>query len=407
MLDNSNTIYKRQLRELLNVTQAINNNFSRAEILDIYVNILKGEKYISRFVLLSVQKGDLKVEAIGNSDDEHIDYILKNKIIDHIKNPDLVTFMSKTQECPYNIIIPAHHKDQILAILVIETIYDNSEFLNLPAHIADAPEFLQTLHNIVFVALENKILFKENLKQERFQKELELASELQKMLFPPVWKQHDFGLDIAGFHIPFSEVGGDYYDYFPISEFEVAFCIADVSGKGISAALLMSNFQANVRALFPYYGDMKSLTQKLAENVDRAARGERFITAFLAVYNMKTRELTYINAGHNPPILWNKGEIQILEEGTTGLGMITPLPFINEGKVKVKPGAFLICFTDGVIELQNQDEEYFGYNPLKKVIIQNHNQDAEQLNLAISMEISRFKGAKFHDDAAILTCKFD
>lgn len=407
MLDNSNTIYKRQLRQLLNVTQAINNNFSRAEILDIYVNILKGEKYISRFALLSVHKGELKVEAVGHTEDDQIDYILKNNVLDSIKNPDLVTFMAKTPECPFNIIIPAHHKDHILAVLLIETVYDNSEFLNLPTHIADAPEFLQTLHNIVFVALENKILFKENLKQERIQKELELASELQKMLFPPTWKQHDFGLDIAGFHIPYSEVGGDYYDYFPISEFEVAFCIADVSGKGISAALLMSNFQANVRALFPYYGNMKSLTQKLAENVDRAARGERFITAFLAVYNVKTRELNYINAGHNPPLLWNKGEMQVLEEGTTGLGMITPLPFINEGKVKVDPGAFLICFTDGVIELQNQEKEYFGYSPLKKVVSQHHNQDAEQLNLAISMEISRFKGAKFHDDAAILTCKFD
>lgn len=406
MLDNSNTIYKKQLRQLLNVTQAINNNFSRSEILEIYVNILKGEKYISRFILISVQKNELKVEALSNVEDAHIDHVLNNNVFDLVKNPDLVTFMSKSEENPFNILIPAHHKDQVLAILLVETVFDNADYLKLPLHIADAPDFLQTLNNIVFVALENKILFKENLKQERFQKELELASELQKMLFPPAWQLNNFGLDIAGFHIPFSEVGGDYYDYFPISDSEVGICIADVSGKGISAALLMSNFQANVRALFPLSKNMTTLLQTLAENVDRTARGERFITAFLAIYNLKTQELTYVNAGHNPPILWNKGEMQMLEEGTTGLGMITPLPFINEGKVKIHSGAYLVCFTDGVIELQNQELDYFGYEPIKKVITQNLNANAEKLNLAISMEISRFKGAKFHDDAAILSCKF-
>lgn len=406
MHEKPTTIYQRQLRQLLSVTQAINNNFSRSEILEIYVNILKGEKYISKFAILSVKNNELNVEAVCNSEDQQIDNILKGTLLDQIKNPDIYTFRPKTSENPFNIIIPAHHKDQILALLLVETKYDNADFLHLPAQIADAPEFLQTLHNIVFVALENKILFKENLKQERLRKELELASELQHMLFPPAWPQNKLGVDIAGFHIPFSEVGGDYYDYFLVSDTEIAFCIADVSGKGISAALLMSNFQANVRALFPFYKDMRELTQRLAENVDRAAHGERFITAFIAIYNIQTRKLNYVNAGHNPPILWNAGDVVSLEEGTTGLGMITPLPFVNMGEVLIEKNSILVCFTDGVTELQNKEDEYFGYEPLKKIITAHHKEDAEKVNLAFSIEMSRFKGSGFNDDAAILTCKF-
>lgn len=404
---NPQTVYKKQLRQLLQVTRAINSNYSRNEILDIYVNILKGESYISRFVLFSVEGQQLKVEAMSGVAEEVMEFLSDEDVLDYIKNPSKVYFKPKTDKNPFNIILPAHHKDHVLSILMVETVYDNSEYLNLPEHIADAPEFLQTLHNIVFVALENKKLFKENLQQERLRKELELASELQAMLFPPAWPANHLNIDIAAFHIPFSEVGGDYFDYFIISEKELALCIADVSGKGISAALLMSNFQANVRALFPIYDDLKKLLNQLAENVDRASRGERFITGFFAIYNIESRMLTYINAGHNPPVLRNGDKTRLLEEGTTGLGMISPLPFVHSESIYLEPGSVLVCYTDGVSELENSRNEYFGYEPIEK-ILQSHSQsNSEQINLALSVAMSRFKGSAFHDDAAILTCKFD
>lgn len=399
--------YKTQLRNLLLVTQAINNNYSRREILDIYNSILGKQAYIRKFVLFSNHSG-LKVESSLHAEEAEIEALLGASLSNEIKNPDNIVYRPAGSSNGYNVLIPAHHKDRVLALLLVETVFETADLSTLPEHVTDSLVFLQTLTNIVFVALENKVLYKENLRRERLQKELELASELQAMLFPPPWNNASLQLDIAAFHVPFSEVGGDYYDYFELNEHEIAFCIADVSGKGISAALLMSNFQANVRALFPIYDNLEELARKLAEKVDRAARGERFITAFLARYNTHTRQLSFVNAGHNPPVLRNGKNTELLEDGTTGLGMITPLPFVHKGERVLEKDAVLVCFTDGVSELQNKKEEFFGYEPVKRVLLDNGLHTAEEVNLTLSLEMNRFKSGtgSFHDDAALLTCRF-
>lgn len=397
--------YKTQLRNLLLVTQAINNNYPRKEILEIYTSILGKQAYIKRFVLFSCG-GGLRVESSLNTEPGDIERLQAGALLNEIKNPDNIVYRPGTASGGFNVLIPAHHKDSMLAVLLVETAFETADLNTLPEHVTDSLVFLQTLNNIVFVALENKVLHKENLRRERLQKELELASELQAMLFPPPWSNPALQLDIAAFHVPFSEVGGDYYDYFELNAHEIAFCIADVSGKGISAALLMSNFQANVRALFPIYDNLEELTLKLSEKVDHAARGERFITAFLARYNTQTRMLSYVNAGHNPPVLRNGKTTELLEEGTTGLGMISPLPFVHKGERRLENDAVMVCFTDGVSELQNKQDEFFGYEPVKRVLQERGMQTAEEVNLTLSLEMNRFKSGSFHDDAALLTCRF-
>ena len=110
---------------------------------------------------------------------------------------------------------------------------------------------------------------------------------------------------MAAFYRPHFEVGGDYYDVVKMGKDQFGFCIADVSGKGISAALLMSNFQASLRALFTKEISLYQLIEKLNERVFDTAKGEKFITLFIARYNVVTRTLEYVNAGHNPPIFYN------------------------------------------------------------------------------------------------------
>src|SRR5690554_3035090 len=139
---------------------------------------------------------------------------------------------------------------------------------------------------------------KQSISQERINKELEVASEMQKLLFPdnlPSGKR----LDLAATYTARHEVGGDYYDFIPINENEFIICIADVSGKGISAAMLMANFQATIRTLLSFKKyDLEYLIRELNDKVMKAAKGEKFITFFIGHSNTNSRLLKYINAGH-------------------------------------------------------------------------------------------------------------
>ena len=216
--------------------------------------------------------------------------------------------------------------------------------------------FVQTLSNIIIVAIENIRLFKESLKQEAMKKELELASKMQNMLIP-----HTFALPnndrirMTALYHPHLEVGGDYYDYLELSKDEIGFCISDVSGKGMSAALLMSNFQANLRALFTHEISLLALIEKLNERVLHAANGEKFITLFIGKFNFKTKELEYINAGHNQPILYKIKEKSLifLDQGCVGIGMLDEIPLIRKGSVMIEEPAKILCYTDGLVELMD------------------------------------------------------
>ncbi|NJK96919.1 MAG: serine/threonine-protein phosphatase [Bacteroidales bacterium] len=169
--------------------------------------------------------------------------------------------------------------------------------------------------------------------------------------------------------IPF-EVGGDYYDVIKLDEEEVGFCIADVSGKGISAALLMSNFQATFRALFTKNVPLKFLIERLNERVLSNAKGEKFITFFIGRYNNKTRELEYINAGHNPPLLYliQSEQLTFLRSGCVGLGMLDDIPYVVKGTLQITEPVKILCYTDGLVELLEGDNVNVGTKFLEESV---------------------------------------
>ncbi len=267
--------------------------------------------------------------------------------------------------------------------------------------------FIQTLTNIIVVAIENKRMTRESLVQERIKKELEVASEMQKLLFPndlPSDKQ----MDISAKYTPRHEVGGDYYDFISLGDNEYILCIADVSGKGISAAMLMANFQATIRTLFQYQKfELEFLMQELNKKVMNSAKGEKFITFFIAYYNSESRKLQYVNAGHNHPFITNGKKIELLDQGTIGLGMLDELPFVNIGEKYLKHNTTLVLYTDGVVELENTDEEYFGLDKLVKLVHNYYPLKMEDLNNLIFSKLDEWRGSlDLVDDTAIFSCRF-
>jgi sigma-B regulation protein RsbU (phosphoserine phosphatase) len=167
---------------------------------------------------------------------------------------------------------------------------------------------------------------------------------------------------VTGFYFPHYEVGGDYYDCIKLSETKTGFCIADVSGKGISAAILMSNFQASLRALFTHEIKLESLINKLNSIVTVNAAGEKFITFFIARYDHESGVLEYINAAHNPPVLYNTvtGEIRHLRPSCVGLGMLDEIPLVEKSEIGIKDYSKIVCYTDGLSELKGNDGKEIG-----------------------------------------------
>ena len=232
---------------------------------------------------------------------------------------------------------------------------------------------------------------------------------MQKLLFPKNLP-NDQNIDVAARYESKHLVGGDYYDFLTLNDNEYFFCIADVSGKGTSAALLMSNFQAKLRANIKYnYKNisLKDLINDLNEDVNNAAKGEKFITFFAGHYNKTTHILQYVNAGHNYPILVNSTNTIFLNKGSIGLGMLEEIPKIEISKIKLKEDTILVCYTDGLVELENSNGIAFETDNLIKVVKNNFGKKMNELDQIIFSKLEEFKGSQdLMDDTAVLSCKF-
>lgn len=395
---NSPRIKDLKLNALLEVTKAINNNSSTDELLIRFEDILRNQLNIGRLILFSHDKGWKCILKYGVGDEyNNVNFNELTKI----KEISTIDFSASSLHHSFEIVIPVFHKAMPLAYVLIGDLEDKMEVSPAIKHLP----FVQTLTNIIVVAIENKKLAKENIRQEGVRKELELASQMQAMLFPRTLP-NDNKLETAALYLPHQQVGGDYYDYIQLNENEVAFCMADVSGKGVSAALLMSNFQANLRALFNHTTSLTDLVKDLNQKVMSNANGEKFITLFIGKYNLVTRVLTYINAGHNPPIMADGNSVSLLKVGCTGLGMFDELVKVKEGIVNITPGTVLVCYTDGVVEVENDKDEEFGSGALMEIIRHNPKLSMKEINSLIIARIDEHKGElPYVDDIALLSCR--
>jgi len=348
-------IFNFKLNALLEITQAINANLSVIDLLTKYQEILQENLNIGKIVIFKLEK---KWECILNTPIYDESYKLINVERDLMGFTD-IRFISNSENPvlkPYDISIPVYNNNIPIAFVLIGDIDEEMEGVSpVIKHL----NFIQTISNIIIVAIENIRLFRESLKQVALKKEMELASKMQNMLIPKksLLPKNDKVL-VTSFYHPHFEVGGDYYDYIQMGNDEFGFCIADVSGKGMSAALLMSNFQATLRALFTKEIPLNILMEHLNERVLSSANGEKFITMFIGRYNTKSRELEYINAGHNPPLLYeiSTKKLSFLTSGCVGLGMLDTIPFIVKGVSNIKGNTKMFCYTDGLVEILEEDQ---------------------------------------------------
>ena len=353
-------LYKERLNVILDVAQTINEEHSVDALISEFELILREELNVPRvLVFIRTEHGweSLLTSGVGLEAADRIDVerdLLPYRTIQTITMSDQPVFEG------FDAVIPLYHKYKPIGFVLIGDIDDDIGISPTIKHL----KFIQIIANLIVVFIENKRMQNTLLKQEAIRHELELASRIQAGLVPTAASlPQSSRLLIRSLYHPHLGVGGDYYDVINLSRYSVGFCIADVSGKGMAAALLMSNFQAVVRSVFTPYISLRSLVKKLNARVNNSSSNEKFITFFVGRYNKVTGRLHYINAGHLPPILYDPSDrsIRMLDKGCLGLGMFDTIPTIEVGSVTVHQGARLLAFTDGLVEIQDTpvDERMF------------------------------------------------
>jgi len=393
-----------KLKTLLNFTQAINHNTANEELLSKYEKLLREELNIGKVLLFGFNK---KWEVLLNSGIDLVDYFnisVEDDLLE-LDEINITLSIDNPKLKPFDFIIPVFHNNKPLAYVLIGDVDEEQEGISPSIkHL----HYIQTLTNLIVVSIENKRLFEENLQQIKMRQELEMAAKMQEMLVPDIssFPKNEY-LSIQSFYLPHMAVGGDYYDFDTISDHLMYFCVADVSGKGMSAALLMANFQANLKALFTENTLIEDLIQKLNKVIIKNSKGEKFITFFIGKYNYNSKVLLYVNAGHNPPLFYNKKtkELSYLTKGCTGIGMLDEIPKIEVGKIVVTDNSKLLSFTDGLSELAFEDKEDYGQYIAEKSLASEKTIQETFDDILGSLDINK-ENSNIFDDITILGLEF-
>jgi sigma-B regulation protein RsbU (phosphoserine phosphatase) len=290
-------------------------------------------------------------------------------------------------------------------------------FISLGRRLSDLP-YAREDRSLLLVVANQIATFTETLKivsrmaaEERAASELKMAAEVQRHLFPAAGLE-DEALSIYGFCLPALGVGGDYYDYFQVEDRHIGIAIADVAGKGISAALLMSTVQASLRCQMSSSAiSLPHVATSINHLLQRSTDENRYATIFFAEFDEATRNLTFVNAGHNPPLLVRAGsngaraDVKLLTAGGPIIGTFLDKRYEQE-TIQLVSGDVLIGYTDGVTEALNDAGEEFGLERLQSVAIESHEMSSPETTDKIVREVLNWQGqAVQHDDITLVVTK--
>jgi sigma-B regulation protein RsbU (phosphoserine phosphatase) len=388
-----------ELGALLEITQAINSNLPEESLYKIFNFTLRSNLQIKKLSLFVLDDTWACKASFGTK--KNYSKVMLDERVQMIKNIHRMEEFDSCEFDEFDLVIPITHKSDTLALVFVGGIDQKANHEH-----DESIRFIQALSNIIVVAIENKKLARKQLEQEAFRKELEIASDVQQFLFPDTLPNTD-RLKVEASYLPHDLVGGDYYDFIPINKNQFLICVADVSGKGIPAALMMSNFQASLHTLLRQTPNLTEIVEALNFQVLESAKGEKFITFFGAIYDLQLKTMVYVNAGHNPPVLIDKKSgIRVLEDGCTVLGAMHPLPFIKEGFITDLEDFTLFAYTDGLTETVSESGDEFGEEALINYFKDNSHKELTTIHHDIIVALDGFKGRNaYRDDITMLSCR--
>ncbi len=403
-----------QLNTLFDLSQEFNSSVDRPKLVKLLAFTLMGQMLVNKHLFLLKRRGD-------SEEDDESDYqvVAAQGVKESVCTPELVENLpalkkeiqfSADEACPPEwkplcdeglaLILPIVHKEETSAILCL------GPKMTGQAYQPDDIDLLYALGNLAFVSIQNTYLVEQQIEKERLEEEMRLARDIQERLLPretPVVT----GLQMASLALPSRHVGGDYFDLVAQQNGSILIAIADVTGKGVPAALLMANLQACLHTMVPMDLTMEEFIGHMNRVICQNTSFDKFITAFTGIYQPNTRRFEYVNAGHNPPMLLREnGDLELLEEGGLLLGVMKDMPY-KRGSVDLHPGDILVSFTDGVTEAMSPDEEEFHEDRLEAVLREQQEGSAQDILDAVRTAIVDFTGSETHlsDDLTMIVMK--
>jgi sigma-B regulation protein RsbU (phosphoserine phosphatase) len=295
--------------------------------------------------------------------------------------------------------VPLWNNREIIGVIYADRISLLEQFTE------DDLRMMTLLSNLAAVKIENAMAVEKAIEIEKFQKELALAAQIQKDFLPkknPVCDR----LDIAWLFIPCNQVGGDYYDFISIDSCRLALIVADVSGKGISAALLMASLRAALISEVGPQFRLETVAGKLNDFVHSSSAPNRFISCFICDLDMTNGRLRYVNAGHNPPIIISgDGQVKRLDPTGFCLGMFPAVPYDIE-EVTVDKGETIVLYTDGITDTRNSSNQEFGEDKLVALLKKIAKKPAGEIVSKVNTELCAFSaGVDPFDDMTLIVLK--
>ncbi len=398
-----------KLRMLLDITKKISRSLDRQEVLNLVMDTLDSLiPYDAAGIFLlkcadreSVAPGEevcvFQAEAVRGYDIDELSGLhlkLGEGIIGHVAvtrqpliSPDVrkdPLYINARGETRSEMVAPIISNDEVMGVFDLESD-------ELDAYSDDDLEVLMMLASQVAIIIEKVMLHEQLVEKKRLEGQLEVARQVQLELLPPGDPSLE-GFDISAYNFPSEEVSGDYYDWVRIYDDQIGLVVADVSGKGVPAAILMAFLRASLRAAthigYSPHISMAKVNYLLWESIER----NQFVTAFYGVLDAPNRTLAYSNAGHNPPLLLDgEGNSSFLERGSLPLGMFRDTRY-HEYYLTLEPGETLVLYTDGATEALSLSGEEFGRERLAQAVRASKNLSAKELIAAVHRDVNIWTG---------------
>ncbi|MDM7925774.1 MAG: SpoIIE family protein phosphatase [bacterium] len=290
-----------------------------------------------------------------------------------------------------SLLIPLVARDRLVGLLSLGRKVARTRFTS------EDLTLLSVLGNQTAIAVENSRLYNETLEKQRIEEDLQLAREIQRNLLPKS-RPHSRHFELAGLNLPSREVGGDYYDFIPLDGDRMGIVIGDISGKGVPAAILMSNLQAAFRISAMHARTTAEAVRAVNNQIVQTTAVEKFATLFYGVFDPATNAFEYTNAGHNFPYHWKRGNRPApLREGGLVVGVVRDAAY-RSASTTLGPGDILVLYTDGVTEARNRAEEEYGEARLLETVAACVDRPAEGILDSILDSVVRFSGTESQSD---------
>jgi sigma-B regulation protein RsbU (phosphoserine phosphatase) len=393
-----------QLNSIFDLGKEFSSILEIERVSKLLVYSVSAQMLISKYAIIIFHNSSTEILDSKYSKSK-IDEILKMKEIDDINEPMIINrkndFCKICEEIGIALIIPMMIKKNKMGLMFLGNRITRQDYSKSDI------EYISSIASFAIISIENSRLLKETIEKQKLEKDLELARSIQQNLLPTKFpKSSDY--QIAAINRTAKMVGGDYFDIIELDNNRLLIAIADVSGKGIQAALLMANLQAFLKSIYKQNYKLNEASNFLNDLVSENTTNGSFITFFWGILDKRSKDFTYVNMGHNPPLLIRENSISKLKKGGMILGVLkTIIPYDFE-KIELKSNDTLVLFTDGITEAMNDNNEEYSDERLEELCINNSKLEANEILSKILKDVENHsKNAEQSDDITCLVLKIN